>query len=78
LRHAYKTLVRRTWAREKESSSGRWDPNQRQQLSHKGGVDGFDVVYKRDPTVYPELANDLDNVRFVAKQSTPRRRLFEN
>ena len=44
---------------------------------HKGTVEGFEVVYKRDPQIYPELANDLENVQFVAKQSNTKRR-FEN
>jgi teneurin len=65
LRHAYKTLARRAWAREKEGTVGsrNWDSNQRQQLGHKGSVDGYEVVYKRDPFLFPELANDLENVQ---------------
>ena len=80
LRHAYKTLVRRAWTREKDPalSTRNWDSNQRQQLAHKGVVDGYEVVYKRDPDAYPELANDLDNVQIVAKQQSQRRRMLEN
>ena len=81
LRHAFKTLARRAWSREKDSTGSGihpWDPNQRQQLMHKGNVEGFEVVYKRDAQLYPELANDLENVQFVAKQSNSQRRRFEN
>lgn len=82
LRHAYKTIMRRAWAREKDLTNGlrNWDSNQRQQLAHKGTVDGFEVVYKRDPDLYPELSNDLTNVQFVVKQSSASRRRagFEN
>ena len=80
LRHAYKTLSRRVWAREKDSpnSSYNWDVIQRQQLMHKGNVDGFEVVYKRDPQTYPELANDLENTQIIVKQSSQRQRSFEN
>ena len=41
-------------------------------------IDGYEVVYKRDPDAYPELANDLDNVQIVAKLQSQRRRMLEN
>ena len=79
LRHAYKTLSRRVWAREKDSPlNSNWDVTQRQQLMHKGNVDSYEVVYKRDPQTYPELANDLENTQIVLKQPSQKRQFYEN
>ena len=91
LRHAYKILTRRAWAKEKELilsvekllgdnskiqiTNFPWSASQRKQLLRKGSVDGFDIMFKRDVQKYTELANSLDNVRFIPrKRQTQRRR----
>ena len=90
LRHNYKILTRRAWAKEKEllraeeqlhgdNSNIRltnypWNPSQRKQLLRKGTVDGFDIFFKREVQKYPELATSLDNVRFIPRKRQSQRR----
>lgn len=69
LRHALKSVTRRAWARELEAPSRQWTNEEKQQLIAQGFVEGVDVEYKVDVEEYPELANDLDNVRFVRNSS---------
>ena len=90
LRHAYKILTRRAWAKEKELilaeekllgdnseiqlTNFPWNAAQRKQLLRKGSVDGFDIMFKREVQKYTELANSLDNVRFIPRKRQNQRR----
>jgi len=94
LRHTYKMLTRRVWAREKELAIAEeklhgdnskirltnysWNPSQRKQLLRKGSVDGFDIFFKREVQKYPELANSLENVRFLPRKRQSQRRRGNN
>ena len=84
LRHSLKLVSKRAWAREKEAltagtmkpSKSDWTSREIRQITDgQGYADGYEVVYNRDPRIYPELANDLENVRFIAtkgKKKKPR------
>ena len=45
-----------------------WNASQKKQLLRNGNVDGFEIAFKRDVQKYSELANSLENVRFVARK----------
>ena len=55
-----------------------WNPSQRKQLLRKGSVDGFDIFFKREVQKYPELANSLENVRFLPRKRQSQRRRGNN
>ena len=89
LRHSYKMLTRRAWIKEKElllaeellGDNSRirltdypWNASQKKQLLRKGIVDGFDIDFKREVQKYPELANSLDNIRFIPRKRSGQRR----
>ncbi len=82
MRHSLRSATRRAWTREKEelaksrrlSSDSRWSMAEARQIQNQGYADGYDVVYVRDVRRNPELANDLDNVRFVKRKKKQRRK----
>ena len=90
LRHTYKILTRRAWTKEKELilaeetllgdnseiqlTNYPWSASQRKQLLRKGSVDGFDIMFKREVQKYTELANSLDNIKFIPRKRQNQRR----
>lgn len=71
VRHAKERAVHRAWAREKWlilnslPTYHSWTEQERQQIKSAGYLEGFDTQFTRDPLVYPEAADDCNNVRFV-------------
>ncbi|CAB4063435.1 unnamed protein product [Lepeophtheirus salmonis] len=64
LRHAYKTISRKIWL--KERTSGRWSPRDMQSLLSQGFVSGFITQYRlKNIEKYPELSTDLNNIEIV-------------
>jgi len=55
-----------------------WNASQKKQILRNGNVDGFEIAFKRDVLKYSELANSLENVRFVARKRQPARRRGSN
>ncbi len=51
----------------------RWSRAEAEQLLAKGFVAGYDAVFARDAEEFPELATDLDNVRFVKRKKAGRK-----
>ena len=73
LRHALKLASRRAWAREKERLAGRregttWTAREAKQILNKGYADGWRAEFARDVKDFPDLANDIDNVKFVKEE----------
>ena len=70
LRHSYRTISRRAWAREKdllerkEPTRNKWSSREAKQIQNSGSAEGWDVLYVNPPSLFPQLANDLDNVVF--------------
>lgn len=78
LKHAARLLARRLWKRERDRLvqnpaqiewSRKWTPFEAEQIRKKGQADGYEVRPRRDISLYPELANDLDNYAFVSKNN---------
>ncbi|BES99420.1 EGF-like domain [Nesidiocoris tenuis] len=75
LHHAKTAGMKKLWHREREavrnglpgSSSKEWTHQEEQELLKQGYVSGFDGEYIRDVKLYPELAEDPFNLRFVKK-----------
>ncbi len=68
LRHALKLSAKRAWIRERQSPNMDWTPEEKRQLQSRGFVDNVEAVFAKDVDEFPELANDIDNVRFVKRR----------
>ena len=71
LRHSARTVTRKLWAKEKEllerrePTVNKWNLRESKQILSSGSADGWEVVYKNSPQLFPQLANDLENAVFV-------------
>lgn len=80
MHHAKSTAIRKAWAREKELiKSGLlttidWSPAETEEILKKGQLSTYETEYINDISVYPELAEDPYNIRFVKKKIKRRRR----
>lgn len=77
LHHAKLTAVRKAWHREKESlrngfsGSVEWSTVEIDEILKVGYATNYDGEYVHNVQVYPELAEDPFNIRFVKKQTEP-------
>lgn len=77
LHHAKLTAVRKAWHREKESlrngfsGSVEWSNVEIDEIIKDGAASNYDGDYIHNVQIYPELAEDPFNIRFVKKQSEP-------
>ena len=71
IRHAKERGVHRAWAREKWLIENvlptyhSWTEQEKQNIVSVGYLEGFDTQFVRDPFLYPEAADDCNNVKFV-------------
>jgi len=71
LRHFARIITRNAWAKEKDiinrfgKGTIKWNSHDIKQLRTAGAVEGWEVVYKKPPSKYPELATDMKNVMIV-------------
>lgn len=77
LHHAKLAAVRKAWHREKEAlrsgftGSVDWSATEVDEITKDGAVKGYDGEYVHDVQLYPELAEDPFNIRFVKRQNEP-------
>lgn len=77
LHHAKLAAVRKAWHREKDalkngfSGSIEWSATEIDEISRIGYASNYDGDYVHNVQIYPELAEDPFNVRFVKKQVEP-------
>lgn len=80
LHHAKTTAIRKAWAREKELlRSGLlttldWSQPEIDDILKQGQLNTYETEYINDVSVYPELAEDPYNIRFIKKKTKRRRR----
>ena len=71
IRHANERAIKRAWLREKWLIQSllptyhSWTEEERRDIVTMGYLEGFDVQYLRNPLLYPEVADDCNNIRFV-------------
>lgn len=87
MHHARLQAVRKAWHREKEAlradltTTTEWSQPEQDEILKQGYVNLYEGEYIHDVSVYPELAEDPYNVRFVKKKTNQirrRRRRAEN
>lgn len=87
MHHAKLQAVRKAWTREKELlldgllTSTEWNQADMDEIMKQGYSNFYDCQYIHDVNVYPELAEDPFNIRFIKKkfnQSKKRRRRESN
>lgn len=72
--------VRKAWFREKEAllqgltTTAEWSVQEQEDIAKLGYVNQYEGEYVHDVSVYPELAEDPYNVRFVKKKTNQIRR----
>lgn len=73
LHHAKMSAVRKAWHREREAlkantpTSVEWSAAEQDEIVKLGSASNYDGEYVHDAQLYPELAEDPYNVRFVKK-----------
>ncbi|XP_011500847.1 PREDICTED: teneurin-a isoform X2 [Ceratosolen solmsi marchali] len=73
LHHAKMSAVRKAWHREKEAlkanapTSIEWTPAEQEEIVKLGLAASYEAEYVHEAQLYPELAEDPYNVRFVKK-----------
>lgn len=73
LHHAKTSVEKKAWHREENTlkvnglTSEEWTQQEQEEITKSAKVNGYEVEYVHDPYVYPELAEDPYNVRFVKK-----------
>ncbi|XP_043269073.1 teneurin-a isoform X3 [Venturia canescens] len=76
LHHAKATAVRKAWHREAEAlkantpTSLEWMVAEQEEIQKIGQASNYEGEYIHDAQIYPELAEDPYNIRFVKKTST--------
>ncbi|XP_016839726.1 teneurin-a isoform X5 [Nasonia vitripennis] len=77
LHHAKVSAVRKAWHREREAlkantpTSIEWTATEQEEIIKMGMASNYEGEYVHDSQLYPELAEDPYNVRFVKKPSEP-------
>lgn len=77
LHHAKLTAIRKAWHREKEalrngfSGSIEWSPVETDEIVKDGFAKSYDGDYIHNVQLYPELAEDPFNIKFIKKQIEP-------
>ncbi|KAK0097057.1 hypothetical protein PV326_003445 [Microctonus aethiopoides] len=77
LHHAKATAVRKAWHREQESlkantpTSVEWMAAEQDEIAKNGFASNYDGEYIHDAQLYPELAEDPYNIKFVKKAADP-------
>lgn len=77
LHHARATAVRKAWHREREAlkantpTSVEWMVAEQDEISKLGYASNYDGEYIHDAQLYPELAEDPYNIKFVKKAADP-------
>lgn len=83
LHHAKTTAIRKAWHREREALKANtlttieWMVAERDEIQKSGSATNYEGEYIHDVQIYPELAEDPYNIRFVKKiadQSSKKRR----
>jgi hypothetical protein len=80
MHHAKLQAARKAWNREKElirnglTTSVEWVPSEVEEILKQGYSNLYDCEYINDVSIYPELAEDAYNIRFVKKKASQRRR----
>ena len=75
MHHAKLQAVRKAWHREKETlrngltTSTEWTQSETDEILKQGYVNQYEGEYIHDVNVYPELAEDPYNIRFVKKKT---------
>lgn len=78
MHHAKLQVARKAWNREKEliraglTTSVEWVPSENEEILKQGYSNLYDCEYIHDVSIYPELAEDAYNVRFVKKKASQR------
>lgn len=80
MHHAKLQAVRKAWHREQVTNeaglpmTNDWTQSELEELSKEGYVNLYEGEYIHDVTLYPELAEDAYNIRFVKKKTNQIRR----
>lgn len=80
MHHARLQAVRKAWHREKEAlradltTTTEWSQPEQDEILKQGYVNLYEGEYVHDVSVYPELAEDPYNIRFVKKKTNQIRR----
>lgn len=78
MHHAKLQAARKAWNREKEliraglTTSVEWVPSEVEEILKQGYSNLYDCEYIHDVSIYPELAEDAYNVKFVKKKASQR------
>ncbi|KAL7028597.1 hypothetical protein ACKWTF_005910 [Chironomus riparius] len=78
LHHAKLQAARKAWTREKElirtglTTSVEWVPSEVEEILKQGYSNLYDCEYIHDVSIYPELAEDAYNIRFIKKKASQR------
>ncbi|KAL7300753.1 hypothetical protein TKK_0006730 [Trichogramma kaykai] len=73
LHHAKMSAVRKAWHREHEAlksntpTSIEWSTSEQDEIVKLGKAQSYEAEYVHDPQLYPELAEDPYNIRFVKR-----------
>lgn len=73
LRHSLKLGTRRAWAKERQAlAEGKqqqpWTSDEVERIHGQGFLSSYEVIFTQDVDLYPELANDMDNLMFRKKK----------
>ncbi|XP_044012987.1 teneurin-a isoform X1 [Aphidius gifuensis] len=77
LHHAKTTAIRKAWHREREALKANtpttieWMVTEQDEITKNGFASNYDGEYVHDAQLYPELAEDPYNIRFVKKSADP-------
>ncbi|XP_034947958.1 teneurin-a isoform X2 [Chelonus insularis] len=77
LHHAKSTATRKAWHREREAlraktpTSIEWMAAEQEEIENHGSASNYECEYIHDPQLYPELAEDPYNIKFVKKAANP-------
>lgn len=73
LHHAKTSAIRKAWHREREAikannpTSIEWSAAEQEEIAKLGQLSNYEAEYVHDAQLYPELAEDPYNIRFVKK-----------
>lgn len=77
LHHAKATAIRKAWHREREAlrsntpTTIEWTTTEQEEILKVGYASNYEGEYTHDAQIYPELAEDPYNIRFVKKAVDP-------
>lgn len=75
LHHAKTTAIRKAWHREREAlkantpTTVEWMVTEQDEITKSGYASNYEGEYVHDAEIYPELAEDPYNIRFIKKSS---------